>query len=57
MLGSPLGLPSTIRTSPDTHCIMTLLLQRQEARFFGGGFLCVCVMDEVLLYSRVSAAE
>lgn len=43
MLGSPPGLPSTVRTSPDTHYIMTLLPQRQEERFFGG--FCVCVCD------------
>ena len=52
MLGSPPGLPSTVRTSPDTHCIKTLLPQRQEERFFGV-FVSVCVMDEVLLYSSV----
>ena len=56
ILGSPPGLPSTVRTSADTHRIMTLLPQRQGARF-GGFFFFFTVMDEVLLYIRVSAAK
>lgn len=60
MLGSPPGLPSTVRTSPDTHYIMTLLPQRQEERFFGGFCVCVwwmrcCCTAECLLQSRQRA--